>query len=74
MIELVPGARTEEGEGEKEENTGRFQMIYSPVCKRPLRDKRETERERTRQTARRERESLGVKEALPKGLLFTKCC
>lgn len=29
MIELVPGARTEEGEVQKEENTGRFQMIHS---------------------------------------------
>lgn len=42
MIELVPGARTEEGEEEKEENTGRFQMIHSPVCKRE-RWKRERE-------------------------------
>lgn len=30
MIEIVPGARTEEGE-HKEENTGRFQMIQSCV-------------------------------------------
>lgn len=31
MIALVPGARTEEGEEQKVENTGRFQMIHSPV-------------------------------------------
>lgn len=46
MLELLPGARTEEGEEEKEENTGRFQMIHSRMCKRPLCDERGTEREK----------------------------
>lgn len=68
MIESVPGARTEEEE-EKEKNTDRFQMICSPVWQRPLCDKRETERERTRHTEKaRERErSLGRKKLSHKG-------
>ena len=52
MTEFVPGARTEGGE-EKEENSVRFQKIHSPVCKRPMCDKREKERDRTRQRERK---------------------
>lgn len=62
MIELVPGARTEEGEEENEENVGRFQIIHSPVCKRPLCDKKAPARERTRRGA-----SLGRKKLPRKG-------
>lgn len=72
MTEFVPGARTEGGE-EKEENSVRFQKIHSPVCKRPMCDKR-GKRKRQNKTERERERSFGENEAFPKGLLFTKCC
>lgn len=47
IIELQPGAWTEEEDEKKEkkmENPGRFQMIHSFLCKRPLCNNREAER------------------------------
>ena len=69
MIEHVPGATTEEGE-EQKGNTGRFQMIHSPVHKRPLCDKRATERERTRQNEKKRERALGRKKPFERATLY----
>lgn len=70
MIELVPGARTEEGEEQKVEKHRQISDDSQPcVQDRPLRDERETERERKDKKRKQKRESFGGK-----GLAFTKCC